>query len=105
MPASASSFTTTLTQQPWSLWWLQGQRLTLIELRRNLFAWRATWIYLLAFIPAFSASAFGPGVAGQVDELQDRAIGIVEIGARPVDDTAPPVFLEGDLDPMRAQMV
>ena len=54
MPASASSFTTTLTQQPWSLWWLQGQRLTLIELRRNLFAWRAAWIYLLAFIPAFS---------------------------------------------------
>jgi ABC-type transport system involved in multi-copper enzyme maturation permease subunit len=53
MPASASSFTTSFTQQPWGLWWLQGQRLTLIELRRNLFAWRAAWIYLLAFIPAF----------------------------------------------------
>jgi ABC-type transport system involved in multi-copper enzyme maturation permease subunit len=53
MPASASSLTASLTQQPWSLWWLQGQRLTRIELRRNLFAWRAAWIYLLAFIPAF----------------------------------------------------
>ena len=53
MPASTSSLTASLTQQPWSLWWLQGQRLTRIELRRNLFAWRAAWIYLLAFIPAF----------------------------------------------------
>jgi ABC-type transport system involved in multi-copper enzyme maturation permease subunit len=52
MPASTASLGTNLSQQPWSLWWLQGQRLTLIELRRNLFSWRATWIYLLAFIPA-----------------------------------------------------
>jgi ABC-type transport system involved in multi-copper enzyme maturation permease subunit len=40
-------------EQPWGLWWLQAHRLTRIELRRNLFSWRATWIYLLAFIPAF----------------------------------------------------
>jgi ABC-type transport system involved in multi-copper enzyme maturation permease subunit len=53
MPASAPSIATSLAQQPWSLWWLQGQRLTRIELRRNLLAWRAAWIYLLAFIPAF----------------------------------------------------
>jgi len=53
MPASTASPGTNLAQQPWSLWWLQGQRLTRIELRRNLFSWRATWIYLLAFIPAF----------------------------------------------------
>jgi ABC-type transport system involved in multi-copper enzyme maturation permease subunit len=41
-----------LMEQPWSLWWIQGQRLTRIELRRNLFSWRAAWIYCLAFIPA-----------------------------------------------------
>ena len=53
MPASASRLVTGLVQQPWSLWWLQGERLTRIEMRRNLLAWRAAWIYLLAFIPAF----------------------------------------------------
>jgi ABC-type transport system involved in multi-copper enzyme maturation permease subunit len=39
-------------QQPWGLWWLQTWRLTRMELRRNLFSWRASWIYFLAFIPA-----------------------------------------------------
>jgi ABC-type transport system involved in multi-copper enzyme maturation permease subunit len=41
-----------LTQQPWGLWWLQVRRLTRMEVRRNLFTWRASWIYFLAFIPA-----------------------------------------------------
>ena len=40
------------TQQPWGLWWVQTWRLTRMEVRRNLFSWRATWIYFLAFIPA-----------------------------------------------------
>ena len=40
-----------LMQQPWALWWLQAKRLTQMELRRNLFSWRASWIYFLAFIP------------------------------------------------------
>jgi len=40
-------------QQPWGLWSIQALRLTRIELRRNLFSWRASWIYLLAFIPTF----------------------------------------------------
>ncbi len=39
------------TQQPWALWWVQAKRLTRIELRRNLFSWRASWIYFLAFVP------------------------------------------------------
>ena len=39
-------------QQPWGLWFLQTWRLTRMELRRNLFTWRASWIYFLAFIPA-----------------------------------------------------
>jgi ABC-type transport system involved in multi-copper enzyme maturation permease subunit len=38
-------------QQPWALWWVQAKRLVRIELRRNLFSWRASWIYFLAFIP------------------------------------------------------
>jgi len=38
-------------QLPWRLYWIQGSRLTAIEVRRNLFSWRATWIYFLAFIP------------------------------------------------------
>jgi ABC-type transport system involved in multi-copper enzyme maturation permease subunit len=39
-------------QQPWSLWWVQMCRLTRMEIRRNLFSWRAGWIYFIAFIPA-----------------------------------------------------
>jgi ABC-type transport system involved in multi-copper enzyme maturation permease subunit len=40
-----------LAQQPWSLWWLQARRVARIELRRNLLAKRAWWIYFLAFVP------------------------------------------------------
>lgn len=40
-----------LAQQPWGLWWIQAWRLIRIEVRRNLFSWRACWIYFLAFIP------------------------------------------------------
>jgi ABC-type transport system involved in multi-copper enzyme maturation permease subunit len=43
--------TAALRQQPWGLWWIQARRLTVIELRRNLFSWRASWIYFLAFVP------------------------------------------------------
>lgn len=49
---SMSSLRQRFEQQPWGLWWIQAQRLTRIELRRNLFSWRASWIYFLAFIPA-----------------------------------------------------
>jgi len=37
--------------QPWGLWWLQARRLVRMELRRNLFSWKAAWIYFLAFAP------------------------------------------------------
>jgi ABC-type transport system involved in multi-copper enzyme maturation permease subunit len=50
--SSISDLRQKLSQQPWGLWWIQAQRLTRIELRRNLFSWRATWIYFLAYIPA-----------------------------------------------------
>lgn len=51
METSASSLRQKFADQPWSLWWIQAQRLTRIEIRRNLFSWRASWIYFLAFIP------------------------------------------------------
>lgn len=41
----------TLGQQPWRLWWMQARRIARIEVRRNLFTWKATWIYFLAFVP------------------------------------------------------
>ena len=47
-----SGSTQQLQQPQWALWWLQARRLTQIELRRNLFSWRAGWIYFLAFIPS-----------------------------------------------------
>ena len=40
-----------LMQQPWGLWWLQARRVARIEIRRNLFSWKAAWIYFLAFVP------------------------------------------------------
>jgi len=52
MRHSALSLTASLRRQPWGLWWIQARRLTQIEVKRNLFSWRATWIYFLAYIPA-----------------------------------------------------
>jgi ABC-type transport system involved in multi-copper enzyme maturation permease subunit len=51
MTEQARSFLHRLTQQPWSLWWLQARRVARIEIRRNLFSWKAAWIYFLAFVP------------------------------------------------------
>jgi ABC-type transport system involved in multi-copper enzyme maturation permease subunit len=45
------AFVHLLMQQPWSLYWLQARRLVRIEVRRNLFSWKAWWIYFLAFVP------------------------------------------------------
>jgi ABC-type transport system involved in multi-copper enzyme maturation permease subunit len=50
--ANNEGFLTNLKAQPWRLWTLQAGRLVRIELRRNLFAWKAGWIYFLAYIPA-----------------------------------------------------
>ncbi len=48
---TSGRFTQSVLQQPWSLWWLQARRLVRIEVRRNLFSWKASWIYFLAFVP------------------------------------------------------
>jgi ABC-type transport system involved in multi-copper enzyme maturation permease subunit len=37
--------------QPWSLWYVQARRVIRIEVRRNLFTWKAWWVYFLAFVP------------------------------------------------------
>lgn len=46
-----AGFAKSVLQQPWDLWSLQARRLVRIEVRRNLFSWKASWIYFLAFIP------------------------------------------------------
>jgi ABC-type transport system involved in multi-copper enzyme maturation permease subunit len=52
MTEKAGAFVRSVLRQPWSLWWIQGRRLVRIEVGRNLFSWKASWIYFLAFIPA-----------------------------------------------------
>jgi len=52
MTERSGTFLYSVLKQPWALWWLQGRRLVRIEVRRNLFSWRASWIYFLAFVPA-----------------------------------------------------
>lgn len=47
----AAAFKNSVLAQPWGLWGLQARRLVRIELRRNLFSWKAWWIYFLAFAP------------------------------------------------------
>ena len=46
-----NAFLRNLAQQPWGLWWIQARRLVRIEVRRNLFSWKAGWVYFLAFVP------------------------------------------------------
>lgn len=48
---SPSAWVKSMLDNPWGLWWLQARRLVRIELRRNLLARKAVWIYLLAFVP------------------------------------------------------
>jgi ABC-type transport system involved in multi-copper enzyme maturation permease subunit len=51
MMERAGAFVRSILQQPWALWWMQCRRLVRIEVRRNLFSWKASWIYFLAFAP------------------------------------------------------
>jgi len=69
-------------QQPWGLWWLQIQRLTSIEVRRNLFSWRAAWVYFLAFIPTliiFIHSVFDRHQQLQIGDDTTVLAGIVQL--------------------------
>lgn len=51
MQPTIKELASTLARQPWALWWIQARRMTRMELRRNLFSWKAGWVYFLAFIP------------------------------------------------------
>ncbi|MGD0941385.1 MAG: hypothetical protein ABR905_16920 [Terracidiphilus sp.] len=53
MMDAVSTFLKNLAQKPWGLWWIQARRLIRIEVRRNLFSWKAGWVYFLAFVPTF----------------------------------------------------
>ncbi len=71
----------TLASQPWSLWFTQALRLTRIEVRRNLFSWKAAWIYFLAFIPAaiiLIHTIFDPHHPGQIEQDTNILAGILE---------------------------
>lgn len=46
---------TEIRMLPWNLWWRQVQGILRLELKRNLFARRALWVYLLALAPVFFA--------------------------------------------------
>lgn len=39
------------SDQPWLLWWRQLRSIVQLESRRNLFTWRASWVYFIAFAP------------------------------------------------------
>jgi ABC-type transport system involved in multi-copper enzyme maturation permease subunit len=51
MTTQATTFSRTMMEQPWGLWWLQVRRMVRIEVRRNLLSKRAWWVYFLAFVP------------------------------------------------------
>ncbi len=51
MADAVNTFANFLAQHPWGMYWLQTRRLVRIEVRRNLFSWKAAWIYFLAFVP------------------------------------------------------
>src|ERR1700731_3637015 len=50
-------------------------------------------------------SLFAAGICCAIYKLQSGAVWVAEIGARPIDRAAASVFLEKDLDTLRAQPV
>jgi len=78
---NAGAFVSSLRRQPWSLWWIQARRMTLIELRRNLISWKASWIYFLAFLPALIIAVhllFDGHAASAMPQDTDILAGIVQ---------------------------
>ncbi len=66
---------------PWRMWWLQGRRLTAIEIRRNLFSWKAGWVYFLAMAPALLILVhlvFNRGQPSRMDEDTEILAGIMQ---------------------------
>ena len=70
-----------VSSQPWSLWSTQANRVVRLELRRNLFSWRAAWIYFLAFAPTVIIALhviIDRNVANQIAEDTDVLAGIMQ---------------------------
>ena len=77
-----ANFGEKLSQQPWGLWWLQAQRLVRIEVRRNLFSWRAAWVFFLAFIPTVIIllhTLFQRHPVMEIDDDTNVLAGIIQI--------------------------
>jgi ABC-type transport system involved in multi-copper enzyme maturation permease subunit len=82
MMDALSTFLRNLAQQPWGLWWIQARRLVRIEVRRNLFSWKAGWVYFLAFIPTlivFLHLVLAAHFPSQISEDTNVLAGIVQI--------------------------
>src|ERR1700761_4096594 len=78
---TAPAFMSQLARQPWSLWWIQLRRLTQIEVRRNLWSRRASWIYFLAFAPTcilFVHTAFASHISLDMGDDTNVLAGIVQ---------------------------
>jgi ABC-type transport system involved in multi-copper enzyme maturation permease subunit len=81
MEQTAADLRKHFLQQPWGLWSIQTRRLIRMEVRRNLFSWRASWIYFLAFIPAviiFTHLVFDTHPASLISEDTNILAGIVQ---------------------------
>ena len=82
MQEAMTTYLVNLAQQPWGLWWLQLRRLVRIEVRRNLFSWKAGWVYFLAFIPTFIIFmhfALASHRSSQISEDTNVLAGIVQL--------------------------
>lgn len=70
-----------MLRQPWSLWRIQVGRIVGLETRRNLLAWRAAWIYFLAFAPTVIIAlhtVIDRNFANQIAEDTDVLAAIVQ---------------------------
>lgn len=70
-----------MLRQPWSLYRIQVGRIVGLETRRNLLAWRAAWIYFLAFAPTVIIAlhaVIDRNFANQIAEDTDVLAAIVQ---------------------------
>ncbi len=51
MTEKVKSWTGEMFRQPWRLWASQVRSIVELESRRNLFTWRSSWLYFIAFAP------------------------------------------------------
>jgi ABC-type transport system involved in multi-copper enzyme maturation permease subunit len=81
MAERTSGFVRSVAEQPWDLWWRQGRQLVRIEVRRNLFSWKASWIYFLAFAPTVIMLIhllIGTPPRAQLGDYTDELAGVIQ---------------------------